>query len=267
MSSPGEGSAPIRLERDGAVASIVLDNPPLNFFGDDSFQHLDRCLAEIEASDARAAVWRAEGEIFTGGVDVNAFQRVVDAGPERAREFSVPLIETVRRLEALPMPTLALVHGTCLTAGFEVALGCDMIWATDSARFGLVEAVVGLTPGAGGTQRLAERAGPGRARELVMTGGLYDAATLERWNVVNRVVGDDELLEKGMRFAQRLAAGPTVAHRETKRIVRALLEDGIDGADEVTPEVFSGLFETEDLQGAVRSFLADGPGKASFEGR
>ena len=112
------------------------------------------------------------------------------------------------RLEALPFPTLALVHGLCLTAGLEVALGCDMIWASESAQFGLVEAVVGLTPGAGGTQRMAERAGPARAREFVMTGGLYPASTMEHWNVVNRVVGDDEIHEKGMRFAQRLADGP-----------------------------------------------------------
>lgn len=97
----------IRLERAGAVASIVLSNPPLNLFGDRSFEELGECLEEIEGSDARAAVWRAEGEIFTGGVDVHAFQRIVDAGPERASGFSVPLIETVRRLEALEIPTLA----------------------------------------------------------------------------------------------------------------------------------------------------------------
>lgn len=263
----GERKRVIRVERDGAVASIVLANPPFNFFTDDAFEQLGDCIGELENSDVRAVVWRAEGDIFSGGVDVNAFQRVVDAGGDRASGFSQPLIDTVRRLEALPVPTLALCHGTCLTAGLEVALGCDMFWATESARFGLVEAVVGLTPGAGGTQRMAERAGPARAREFVMTGGLYDAATLERWNVVNRVVADEELLEKGMRFAERLASGPTIAHRETKRIVRAYLRGGIDEADRVTPEVFSGLFATEDLQNAVKSFLAEGPGKATFEGR
>ena len=147
------------------------------------------------------------------------------------------LLGAVRRLEALPLPTLALVHGLCLTAGLEVSLGCDMIWAGESARFGLVEAVVGLTPGAGGTQRMAERAGPARAREFVMSQGIYDAATLERWNVVNRVLPDGELLEKGMRFAQRLAAGPTKAHAATKRIVRAYLEGGVDEADRATPGV------------------------------
>ncbi len=257
----------IRLERDDGVASIVLDNPPLNLFGDDSFHALVDCIDEIEGSDARAAVWRAEGKIFSGGVDVSTFQQVVDAGAERAGEFSGPLIDAVRRLEALPIPTLALCHGTCLTAGLEIALGCDMIWAGESAQFGLVEAVVGLTPGAGGTQRMAERAGPGRAREFVMSGGVFDAATLERWNVVNKVVPDDALLEKGMRFAHRLASGPTLAHAETKRIVRAYLRGGIDEADRVTPESFAGLFASEDLQNAVKSFLAEGPGKATFEGR
>ena len=257
----------IRLERDGPVASIVLSNPPLNLFTDDAFELLVAAIGELEGSDARALVWRADGEIFTGGVDVNAFQRVVDAGAAEAERFAQPLIDAVRRLEAIEVPSLALVHGLCLTAGLEVALGCDIIWATESARFGLVEAVVGLTPGAGGTQRMAERAGPGRAREFVMTGGLYDAATLERWGVVNRVVGDDELLEKGMRFAHRLASGPTVAHAATKRIVRAYCAGGVDEADRITPDQFAGLFASEDLQNAVKSFLAEGPGKATFEGR
>ncbi len=257
----------ITLERDGAVASIVLSNPPLNLFTDTAFDELVDCIGEVEGSDARALVWRAEGEIFTGGVDVHGFQRVVDAGPKHADRFAQPLIDTVRRLEALEIPTLALIHGLCLTAGLEVALGCDIIWAEEGSKFGLVEAVVGLTPGAGGTQRMAERAGPGRAREFVMTQGLYDAATLERWGVLNRVVGDGEVHEKGMRFAERLASGPTKAHAATKRIVRAYLEGGVDRADEVTPGQFADLFATEDLQNAVKSFLSEGPGKATFQGK
>ena len=260
---------PVRLERDGAVAVLVLDNPPLNLFGKEAFEALEARVAEVEGSDARALVWRAEGETFTGGADVNVFQRVVDAlesgGTHEIAGFG-QLLGAVKRIEALPIPTLALVHGLCLTAGLEVSLGCDMIWATESARFGLVEAVVGLTPGAGGTQRMAERAGPARAREFVMTRGMYDAATLERWNVVNRVVGDDELDEKGMAFAHRLADGPTKAHGATKQIVRAYLRGGVEEADRVTPDVAGALFETEDLQGAVRSFLSDGPGKATFKG-
>jgi enoyl-CoA hydratase/carnithine racemase len=257
--------APITLERDGNVASIVLENPPLNLFGDDAWGALVSCIEEVEASDARALVWRAEGEIFTGGVDVNSFKRVREQGD--AGEAFGSLVPVVRRLEELPIPTLALVHGLCLTAGLEISLGCDMIWATESAKFGLVEAVVGLTPGAGGTQRMAERAGPARAAEFVMSGGVYDAATLERWNVVNRVVPDYQLLEKGMKFAHKLADGPTIAHGATKRIIRAYRASGVDEADRVTPDVFAGLFASEDLKNAVESFLTEGPGKARFEGR
>ena len=257
--------APITLERDGNVASIVLENPPLNLFGEDAWGALVSCIEEVEGSDARALVWRAEGEIFTGGVDVSSFKRVREQGDAGVAFGS--LIPVVRRLEELPIPTLALVHGLCLTAGLEISLGCDMIWATESAKFGLVEAVVGLTPGAGGTQRMAERAGPARAAEFVMSGGLYDAATLERWNVVNRVLPDDQLLEKGMKFAHRLADGPTIAHGATKRIIRAYRAGGVDEADRVTPDVFAGLFASQDLKNAVESFLTKGPGKARFEGR
>jgi enoyl-CoA hydratase/carnithine racemase len=257
--------APITLERDGNVASIVLENPPLNLFGDDAWGALVSCIEEVEGSDARALVWRAQGEIFTGGVDVNSFKRVREQA-DPGETFG-SLIPVVRRLEELPIPTLALVHGLCLTAGLEISLGCDMIWATESAKFGLVEVVVGLTPGAGGTQRMAERAGPARAAEFVMSGGLYDAATLERWNVVNRVLPDDQLLEKGMKFAHRLADGPTIAHGATKRIIRAYRAGGVDAADRVTPDVFAGLFASEDLKNAVESFLTEGPGKARFEGR
>lgn len=255
--------APVRLERDGPVASLILSDPPLNLFRQATFESLNDCVAQVAISDARALTWRAEGDVFTGGVDVHGFQ----VGTGRANEMFGALLSTVRKIEQLNIPTLALVHGLCLTAGLEISLGCDMIWAGESAKFGLVEAVVGLTPGAGGTQRMAERAGPARAREFVMTGGLYDAEVLERWNVVNRVVPDGELLEKGMKFAHRLAAGPTRAHAATKRIVRAYLEGGVDKADRETPKVAASLFETEDLKGAVKSFLEEGPGNATFEGR
>ena len=256
--------ASITVAREGDVALITLSNPPLNLFTDDAFHQLADCISEIEGSDARAAVWRADGDIFTGGVDVQVFADAVASG--EGRDFP-SLVGPIKRLEALEMPTLALCHGLCLTAGLEVALGCDMIWAGESAQFGLVERVVGLTPGAGGTQRIAERAGPARAREFVMTGRLYDAATLERWNVVNRVIPDSDLQEKGLAFARDLAAGPTRAHAMTKRIVRAYVDRGMEHADEVTPGVFADLFATEDLQNGVESFLREGPGKATFKGR
>jgi enoyl-CoA hydratase/carnithine racemase len=256
----------VKIERDGPLAVMVLDNPPLNLFSREVFEEMIERVDEVAASDARAMVFRAEGDLFTGGADVNDFQRVVDEGG--AEESFGSLLDAAHKLEALEIPTIALAHGLCLTAGLETSLACDIFWASKDAKFGLVEAVVGLTPGAGGTQRMAERAGPARAAEFVMSGGLYDAETLERWDVISRVLDDkDALYEKGMKLAHRLANGPTVAHRATKRIIRAYRAGGVDEADRITPEQFAELFASEDLQGAVKSFLAEGPGKATFSGR
>jgi enoyl-CoA hydratase len=255
----------VRLEREGNLAVMILDSPPLNLFGQEVFRAMVECLDEVAESDARALVYRAEGDLFTGGADVNDFNRVVEEGG--ASESFGSLLIAPHKLEQLQIPTLALVHGLCLTAGLETALGCDMIWADESAQFGLVEAVVGLTPGAGGTQRMAERAGPARAAEFVMSGGLYDAATMERWNVVNRVLPDEGFAEAALAFARRLAEGPTRAHAATKGIVRAQVEGGARAADERVPELAGDLFGTEDLQNAVRSFLERGPGHATYQGR
>lgn len=256
---------PLRLERDGAVAVAVLDDPPLNLFRERTFAQLREIRDEVAASDARAFVFRAEGEVFTGGVDVNVFAGIVDSA--QGRRLAEQGISDLACFELLPIPTLALVHGLCLTAGLEASLGCDMIWAAEGARFGLVERVVGLTPFGGGVQRMAARAGPARAREFVMTGGLYGAERMLEWGVINRVVAAADLLEKGMRFARELAAGPTLAHGATKRIVRAYLDGGVEAADRQTAEIAAPLFDSDDLKGAVRSFLREGPGKAEFEGR
>jgi enoyl-CoA hydratase len=254
----------VRIERDGDVGVITLDHPPLNLFDSQLMNDLAVRLEEAEGEMLRALVIQGDGNVFTGGVDVHVFD---DLTVDQARALFEDLIRLVHKLEAMPFPTIASVHGLCLTAGLELALGCDLLFASESAQFGLVERVVGLTPAMGGTQRMAERAGPARAREFVMSGDLYGAATLERWNVVNRVYPDDELREKTTKFAQRLATGPTRAHAATKAMVRRFLDEGVRGADAAIGDIAAPLFGTEDLQNAVDSFLAEGPGKATFTGR
>ena len=201
---------------------------------------------------------------MTGGVDVHVFDGLTAADGDRLWRR---LLRMVAALEELPAPTLFAAHALCLTAGFELALACDLLVAAESARFGLVEIVVGITPAMGGTQRLVERAGPARARELVMTGELYDAATLERWNVVNRVLPDEGFDAAARALALRLAHGPTRAHAATKRLVRAQLEGGTRAADAAVPEVAGALFDSEDAREGVRSFLERGPGHARYSGR
>ena len=125
----------VRFERDGDVGIVTLADPPLNLFGRDLIADLYGALDEAAETDVRALVVRAEGEVFTGGADVNMFVGLTGEQVER----ELDLVAMPRKLEALPIPTLAVVRGLCLTAGFELSLGCDLFWAAESAKFGLVE--------------------------------------------------------------------------------------------------------------------------------
>jgi enoyl-CoA hydratase len=257
-------AGPVRLEREAALAVLTLAAPPLNLFDDAMIAGVRAAIDDVAADHPRGLLIRAEGRVVSGGVNVNLFDGLT---PQDAGRLWTDLLAMIHTVEELPFPTVFAAHGLCLTAAFELSLACDLLVAAASARFGLVETVVGLTPAMGGTQRLAERAGPARARELVMTGELYDAATLEGWNVVNRVLPDEGFDEAARAFARRLAEGPTLAHAATKALVRAQVEGGARAADARVPEIAGGLFATEDLKAAVRSFLEHGPGKATYEGR
>jgi enoyl-CoA hydratase len=253
-----------RYELIGDVAEIVISAPPLNLFGPDLLSALEECVARAAAERPRGLLLRAEGDVFSAGVDVHVFHGLDRAG---ADALTGRLLALTHAVEDLPLPTLAVAHGLCLTAGLELSLACDLLWAAEEARFGLVERVVGITPLMGGTQRMAERAGTARAREFVMTGGLYPAAELHAWGVVNRVRPKEELLEAARSHIAELAAGPTIAHAATKRIVRAQADHGTRGADARTAELTSHLFETQDSRNAVESFLTHGPGKATYSGQ
>jgi enoyl-CoA hydratase/carnithine racemase len=269
-------AGPVHLERDGDVAVVVVDNPPLNLFDELVFDELERISAELVTltepgrdDRARAVLFEARGRHVSGGVDVGLFQEIAEGDQPVARGTALwaRLLRVAQTIEALPVPTVFAAHGLTLTAAFEISLACDILLAAERASFGLVEIVVGLTPSIGGPQRLAERAGPARAKELIFTGERYPAAVLERWNVVNRVLPDDGFAEAAREYARRVAAGPTVAHAATKRLVGTAVRDGVRAADDITPAVSGPLFGTDDLCGAVDSFLREGPGKATYTGR
>ena len=204
-------------------------------------------------------LFRADGRAVSAGVDVSLFAAL--AGPDEAAETFDGLISIARRVDALPCPTLFAAHALCLTWAFELALACDLIFAAESASFGLVERVIGLTPAMGGTQRLAERAGTGRAREFVMSGERYPAATMERWNVVNRVLPDEGFDAAVRAVAADLATGPTLAHVATKQVIRDYLEGGVELANDRVGRVAGDLFATQDLQDAVPPSCATARGR------
>ncbi|MCK9250386.1 MAG: enoyl-CoA hydratase/isomerase family protein [Solirubrobacteraceae bacterium] len=257
--------SPARLERDGALATLTLDHPPLNLFDRAMLDAVRAAVADLDADPPRGLLVRAEGRVVSGGVDVSVFR---DLDGTTGAALWADMLEMAATIERLPCPTVFAAHALTLTAAFEIALACDLIVAARSARFGLVETVVGLTPSMGGPQRLADRAGSGRARELVMTGDLYDAETLERWNVVNVVCDDGEVDERSRALAGRLADGPTRAHDATKQIVRAWSAGGNAAADAIVPTVSGALFDTDDTRRAIAAFLADGPRHGTaYEGR
>lgn len=263
--SPEQGRA-ARLERDsGGLAVLTLDSPPLNLFDQRMIDDVRAAVEGLAAEPPRALLIRAEGRAVSGGVDVHVFR---DLTPEQGSGLWDGLLGMIGELERLPAPIVFAAHALTLTAAFEIALACDLIVATPEARFGLVEKVVGLTPSMGGTQRLAERAGSGRARELVMTGELFAAEELRSWGVVNRIFPAEEFEARSRALAAELASGPTKAHAMTKRVLLRFREGGIPAADETIRTEAGELFATEDLQNAVRTFLEHGgPGHATFEGR
>ncbi len=261
-----EVGGPLRLEREhGGLAVITLDSPPLNLFDQTMIDGFRAAVADVAEAPPRALLIRAEGRAVSAGVDVHVFDGLT---PEQGSRLWDELLGMIDQLERLPAPIVFAAHAMTLTAAFEIALACDLIVASPQAKFGLVEKVVGLTPSMGGTQRLAERAGSGRARQLVISGELFGAEELERWGVVNSIYPEGEFEARVRGLAEELAAGPTRAHAMTKHILRRFREGGVPAADEATRTEAAELFATEDLQNAVKTFLEHGgPGHATFEGR
>lgn len=258
-------SAAARLEREGGLATITLDSPPLNLFDQRMIDDLRSAIDAVAAEPPRALLIRAEGRAVSGGVDVHVFAGLT---PELGGALWTELLEMIDKVELLPAPVVFAAHALTLTAAFELALACDLVVASPKAKFGLVEKVVGLTPSMGGTQRLAERAGSGRARHFVMSGGIFGAEEMERWGVVNLIYEDHDFDAAARKLAAELAAGPTKAHAMTKHILRRFREGGIPAADEAVRTEAAELFATKDLQNAVRTFLEHGgPGHAEFHGR
>ena len=220
---------PVRLDREGDVAEIVLDAPPLNLFDEALFAAVVEAVALARPTLPRGADRARRGQGVHRGRRRPQLRGLDAAG---GAELTARYLDVTHRIEALPLPTLAVAHGLCLTAGFELSLACDLLWAARGGAFGLVEKVVGITPLMVDAAGWPSGAGAARARELVMTGGLYTAETLHEW-------GCGEPRARPRRPARHraplrrlgLAAGPTRAHAATKAVVKAQSDHGVAGAD------------------------------------
>jgi enoyl-CoA hydratase/carnithine racemase len=254
-----------RFEQEGALGTLTLNSPPLNLIGQQLIADLLVALDAVEQADGlRALLLRGEGKVFSAGADVALFAGM---GANEMRPLIGSFLDLGRRIEQLPFPTLAAVHGTCIAGGFELALFCDLIWAAEGTMFGLPETRLGIVPLAGGVERLAARAGLGRARTVAFGGDLHRAEDFVVWGAIDRVVAADDLYADAEKFARRLADGPSRAYSVVKDLARAYTTDGIAGADALLLDAAVGLFDTDDARAGIRTFLESGPGKAAFAGR
>lgn len=260
--APDSTSPPVARQMDGQVAVLTMQHAPHNFLGTALIGGLLDGLRWARAQDARAVLLRSGLRNFCAGADVALFDSA-----ERGTAPGLDLVEVLRAFDALPMPIVAAVHGVCIGGGLETALACDLIVAAESAKIGSVEATLGVNPLMGGIQRVTVRAGAARAKEMALLGRRYDARTLERWNVINRVVPDDKLADVTTTLAHELANGPTIAHASTKAIVSHTLAHGVAATDEAMRELQQDIWRSEDLKRGLASLAANGPGAARFEGR
>jgi enoyl-CoA hydratase/carnithine racemase len=255
----------VHFAQDGPLGTVTLDSPPLNLIGRDLIDDLLAAISEVEAADGlRALILRGEGKVFSAGADVALFQGM---GADEMRPVIGSFLELGRRIEQLPFPTLAAVHGTCMAGGFELALFCDLIWAAEGTMLGLPETRLGIVPLAGGIERVAARAGLGRARTIALGGDLHPAEDFAAWGAIDRVVAAGELGPAAEEFALRLANGPTRAFSVVKEIAAAYTAGGIAGADALLLDAAVGLFDTDDARGGIDGFLESSRGSQTFAGR
>ncbi|MGD3105840.1 enoyl-CoA hydratase/isomerase family protein [Streptomyces sp. YGL11-2] len=252
----------VTLEVADGVGTIRLDRPPMNAL-DIATQDRLRELAEEAGrrDDIRAVVvWGGE-KVFAAGADIKEMQ-AMDHAAMVVR--SKALQDAFTAVARIPKPVVAAITGYALGGGCELALCADFRIAADDARLGQPEILLGLIPGAGGTQRLARLVGPSKAKDLIFTGRHVKAEEALTIGLVDRVVPAAEVHAQAHAWAARLASGPALALRAAKESVDAGLETDIDTGLTIERNWFAGLFATEDRETGMRSFVEEGPGKAKF---
>jgi enoyl-CoA hydratase/carnithine racemase len=248
----------ITYEKDGAVGIVTLAKPPHNLIDNALLAELVAAYKTAASERCRCILLRSSMRHFCAGADL----KVLATEQWTQRELEAIWSE----LEDVPVPTVAAVHGAALGGGFELALMCDMIIAADTASFGMAEASLGLIPLLGGVQRVAERAGKARAKEMAMFGRRHDPRTLERWGVINLVTPEAELANVAMSWSRQLASGATVALRCIKHLADLAAKDGVAAADARQEEVNAVMWSSDDQVRGIDAFAASGPGSAVFEG-
>ena len=247
----------VSTERDGMVAVVTIDHPPVNALSGPLLEELEAELVALDADEGvRAIVLKGAGErAFVAGADISEFPSLREAAPQQNGGSARGIQKLGARMDAAHTPFVAAIHGFCLGGGLELAMCCDIRVCSEDAQLGQPEIKLGLIPGGGGTQRLPRLVGLGRALLMNLTGDFVDAATAYEWRLVEKVVPRDELLDTALGIARTIASRSPVSVavlRELARTTRDLpLEEGLrreaDG--------FRRCLESEDGAEGVAAFL------------
>jgi enoyl-CoA hydratase len=255
----------VRLEVDGGIGTIRLDRPPVNAINNQVQVELGEVAKEAtDRADVRAVILYGGEKTFCGGADV---KEMASRTYPDMRSFGTALQNTVAAVAAIPKPTIAAVTGYALGGGLELALAADRRIAGDNVRVGQPEILLGIIPGAGGTQRLARLVGPSKAKDLVFTGRFAKAEEALSLGIVDELVAPDDVYTAAQKWAAQFANGPAVALANAKAAIDGGLDGDLASGLKLETYLFTALWATEDQTNGMQSFIENGPGKAAFEGK
>jgi len=255
----------VRFEVDGGIGTIRLDRPPMNALNAQVQGELHEAATEASArADVRAVVIYGGEKVFAAGADI---KEMVTADYASMVERAAPLQAAFDALARIPKPTVAAITGYALGGGCELALTADFRVCGDNAKLGQPEILLGIIPGAGGTQRLPRLIGSARAKDLVYSGRFVGAAEALAIGLVDKVVAPDDVQSAAVELVSRYAAGPALALRAAKAAIDGGLDGDLASGLRLETQLFTGLFATEDRAIGMASFVENGPGKAQFVGR
>lgn len=243
----------VEYSANNGVAVITLNRPPVNALNSVLIADIDTAVGLAEDPDVRAVVITGAPH-FAAGADITGFQKTFESGGTERQASG--LSEAIARLANLEKPTIAAVNGFALGGGLELAMGADFRYLAESAKVGQPEILLGLIPGAGGTQRLARLVGPQRCRELSMTGRHVKADEALAIGIADKVAPDDELLDLAMEDAAAFAKGPTQAYAAVKRAVSRGFDQPLQEGLAIEAEQFARAFASQDAKIGVAAFLA-----------
>ncbi|HET7659473.1 enoyl-CoA hydratase/isomerase family protein [Oryzihumus sp.] len=255
----------VRLEVEAGIGTIRLDRPPMNALNVQVQEELREVAAEAGSRrDVSAVVVYGGEKVFAAGADIKEMQTMSYTDMV---DRSAALQSAFTAIARIPKPTVAAITGYALGGGCELALACDFRVAGENAKLGQPEVLLGVIPGAGGTQRLARLVGPARAKEIIFSGRFVPADEALRIGLVDEVVDAAEVYAAARRRVEPYVGGPAYAIRAAKEAVDRGLEVDLETGLEIERMQFAGLFATKDREIGMTSFVEQGPGKAKFEGR